>query len=169
MFEYPLLFVFPIAMVFAAVMDVMTMTIPNRISLALIAGFALLAPFSPLGLTHILLNHVLVGAALLAIGIVMFEFRLIGGGDIKLLASSSLWIGLDKLPEFLLVVSLAGGVLGVGLLAYRRFVPAAALLAYPGWAVRLHEKGHAMPYGVAISAGALLIFPTAPFYLGFAG
>jgi prepilin peptidase CpaA len=49
-YQIAILTVFPIAVIFAAAMDLFSMTIPNRISLVLIAGFFCLAPFSGLGL-----------------------------------------------------------------------------------------------------------------------
>lgn len=166
MLEYPLLLVFPVAMVFAAAMDLMTMTIPNRISLALIASFLLLAPFSSLGLQHILVNHIVVGIAVLAIGIAMFSAGLMGGGDAKLIAAGALWIGYDKLLEYVLTISVAGGVLALVVLFYRRAVPTAAIVR-PDWAIRLHQQGTGIPYGIAIAAAALMTFPTTRLYLGF--
>lgn len=166
MLEYPLLLVFPIAMVFAAAMDLMTMTIPNRISLALIVGFVLLAPFSALGLKYILINHVVTGIAVLAIGIAMFSAGLMGGGDAKLIAAGSLWIGYDHLLEYVLAISVAGGVLALLVLCYRQYVPSTAVLR-PDWAARLHRQGTGIPYGVAIAAAALLTFPATRLYLGF--
>lgn len=166
MLEYPLLLVFPIAMVFAAAMDLMTMTIPNRISLALVAGFLLLAPFSALGLKYILVNHVLIGVAVLAIGIAMFSAGLMGGGDAKLIAAGALWIGYERLLEYVLSISIAGGVLALAILVYRQYVPSSAI-ARPDWAARLHQQGTGIPYGIAIAAAALLTFPTTRLYLGF--
>ena len=46
MYELAILTVFPAAVAFAGAMDLFTMTIPNRISLALVAGFAVLAPLA---------------------------------------------------------------------------------------------------------------------------
>ena len=50
MYEFAILTVFPFAVAFAGAMDLFTMTIPNRISLAMIAAFAVLAPLAGLGL-----------------------------------------------------------------------------------------------------------------------
>ena len=39
-----ILLVFPLCLVFAAISDLLTMTIPNRVSLILMISFAVLAP-----------------------------------------------------------------------------------------------------------------------------
>ncbi len=168
MLAYTLLLVFPLAMAFAGAMDLLTMTIPNRISLALIASFALLAPFFGLSLHDILVNHIAVGAGVLACGIALFSARIIGGGDAKLMAAGALWIGWDHLLEFMLAISVAGGILSLVVLAYRQFVPAAAITG-PSWAIRLHKQGGGVPYGIAIAAAAMIIFPSTAWYAGMHG
>lgn len=161
MFESLLVLVFPAAMAFAGAMDLLTMTIPNRISLVLVAAFALAAAISGLPLDTLLINHVAVGAAMLVAGIAMFSLGWMGGGDAKLLAASALWLGYDHLMPFLVLVSLLGGVLALAILGYRRFVPMAAVIGtVPKWAERLHENGTGIPYGIAISGGALSMYPS---------
>jgi prepilin peptidase CpaA len=83
--------------------------------------------------------------------------RLVGGGDAKLLAAASLWIGYDQLLPYLVYVTIFGGVLALLMLAYRQ-TPAGAL-PLPDWAVRLHKPRSGMPYGLAIAAGALAVYP----------
>lgn len=157
MFDFPVLLLFPAAMAFAGAMDLLTMTIPNRISLALIAGFVLAALLAGLS-THAILMHLAAGALILAIGIAMFAARLLGGGDAKLMAAASLWIGFDHLIPFFAMIAVLGGALAILLLAYRR-VPAAAL---PGaeWVTRLHKSDSGMPYGLAIAGGGLWVYPS---------
>jgi prepilin peptidase CpaA len=47
------------------------------------------------------------------------------------------------------------------ILAYRRSPTGTMLAPYlPGWAERLHTKGSGVPYGIAIAAGALAVFPS---------
>lgn len=157
MLEFALFLVFPAAMAFAASMDLLTMTIPNRISLALIAAFAVSLPFSGLGLAGTA-SHVGAGLLMLAVGIVMFSQGWIGGGDAKLLAAASLWIGLDLLMGYLLCVVVAGGLLVLVLLLYRQIVLPPALMQVE-WAQRLHQKAGGVPYGIALAAGGLWIYP----------
>lgn len=156
---------FPLIMIFAAVLDVLTMRIANRVSLALIAAFVGAALIAGIPL-QVMLLHFGVGFAVLLATMVLFQFRLFGGGDAKLLAAASTWIGYQQLFPFLIWVTIFGGVLAVVMLAYRS-VPASAL-PLPAWALRLHKRGEGIPYGVAIAAGALVVYPTTiiPLLLG---
>lgn len=157
MFEYPLLLVFPIAMVFAAAFDLFTMTIPNKISMALVAAFVVVAPLSGLPLETIAM-HVAAGLLVLACGFFMFVRGWLGGGDAKLLAASALWLGFDSLTNFMVSVGLLGGVLSCAILAFRLYVPG-HLFSGPHWLVRLHGKDNGVPYGLAIGAAALWLYP----------
>ncbi len=157
MFEYPLLLVFPVSMVFAAAFDLFTMTIPNRISIALAAGFLLVAPLSGLPLETIAM-HVAAGAVVLAFGFFAFVRGWLGGGDAKLLAAAALWLGFESLDTFAIAVGLLGGVLSCTILAFRVYVPA-SLFSGPHWLVRLHGKDNGVPYGLAIGAAALWLYP----------
>jgi prepilin peptidase CpaA len=164
--EYSLVFVFPFAMAFAAATDLLTMTISNRLTLGLSVAFFALAPIAGLGWQDIL-SHMGSGSAMLLAGILLFSLGWLGGGDAKLLAAASLWLGFDHLLTFLTYTAALGGVLALGVLAYRS-VPVGAL-PLPGWAARLHTKGEGMPYGVAIAAGAFVIYPATVWYAAFAG
>jgi prepilin peptidase CpaA len=155
--EYPLLLVFPVAMAFAAAFDLFTMTIPNRISLALVGSFALVAPLLGLDL-HTIALHFATGFGVLVVGFVLFTRGWLGGGDAKLLAAAALWLGFDSLLNFLVVVGLLGGVLSLVILAYRRLVPDAFVFG-PPWLVRLHAKDSGVPYGIAIGGAALFMYP----------
>jgi prepilin peptidase CpaA len=157
MLEYPLLLVFPVSMVFAAAFDLFTMTIPNRISILLGAGFLLVAPLSGLPVETIGM-HVAAGALVLALGFFAFVRGWLGGGDAKLLAAASLWLGFESLDSFAIAVGLLGGLLSCTILAFRVYVPA-SLFSGPHWLVRLHGKDNGVPYGLAIGAAALWLYP----------
>lgn len=151
-----LLLVFPLLMIYGATMDVLTMRIANRISIVLVAAFVITAAIAGMPLAT-MLQHAAVGVAVLLVGMALFQFRLVGGGDAKLLSAAALWIGYGQLVPFLVWVTVFGGLLALLVLAYRNF-PAGAL-PLPGWALRLHRQGEGMPYGVAIAAGALIVYP----------
>lgn len=157
MLELAIMMVFPFAVAFAASMDVFTMTIPNRVSLALVTAFFLLAPFAGIGPTKMAF-HLLTGIAMLAAGIALFACGVFGGGDAKLLAAVALWIGLDDLPLYMMMVAVTGGVLSLAMLAYRK-LPQPRVLLGQAWAERLHAKNGGVPYGVALGAAALWIYP----------
>ncbi len=163
MLDYPVLLLFPAAMAFAAASDVLTYTIPNRVSLALIAGFCVAAPLAGLGM-HGTLMHLAAGASVLAVCIAMFAMRLVGGGDAKLLAAGALWMGFDHLIPFLAYTAVIGGALALTILVFRRLATT-ALIAQP-WVQRLHAAESGIPYGVAIAGGALLVYPKTPIFLG---
>ncbi|MCF6200253.1 MAG: prepilin peptidase [Hyphomicrobiaceae bacterium] len=92
MFELAVLIIFPLAMLVSASMDIMTMTIPNKVTLALVAGFFVLAPF--VGFTWQESGlHIAIAVAMLVITMGMFAMGWIGGGDAKLFAATGLWLG----------------------------------------------------------------------------
>ena len=94
-----LLIVFPFLMAYAAANDLLTMLIPNRISLALTAAFALLAATGILSPAEIG-AHLGAGALVLAITFGLFASGVIGGGDAKLAAAAALWLGFDQLLDY---------------------------------------------------------------------
>jgi prepilin peptidase CpaA len=156
MLSSPLVLIFPAAMAFAAAMDLLTMTIPNRISLVLVALFIAIVPFSGLPAQEVAL-HLAAGVTVLVLGIAMFAFGWVGGGDAKLLATGALWLGLPQLLPFLLLTGVIGTLLVLALVIYRNY-PANAL-PIPDWALRLHRSETGMPYGIAIGASGLVVFP----------
>ena len=103
------LLLFPALMAFAAASDLFTMTISNRISLALAAGFLVLAVLSGMGPTDIL-AHVGAGAAVLAVAFGCFAMGWVGGGDAKVAAAAALWFGFSHLMIYL-YASVIGGAL----------------------------------------------------------
>jgi prepilin peptidase CpaA len=151
------LLLFPALMAFAAASDLVTMTISNRISLALGAGFVILALLSGMGL-HEILSHAGAGLAVLAVAFLCFAMGWIGGGDAKVAAAAALWFGFGNLLEFLVYASLFGGALTLLLLQFRQW-PLPAALHGQSWLMRLHNKESGIPYGIALALGALLIYP----------
>jgi prepilin peptidase CpaA len=135
---------------------VLTMRIPNAIPLALGAAFFVVAPVAGLSMSQMLM-HLGVGLAALLFGMALFSLRFVGGGDAKLLAGAALWTGYEQLLPLVVYVTLFGGALCLLLLLYRRS-PASAL-PLPDWAARLHRSDEGIPYGIAIAAGALLVYP----------
>ncbi|MCB1505407.1 MAG: prepilin peptidase [Hyphomicrobiaceae bacterium] len=166
MIDQSLLFLFPAAMAFAAAMDMLTMTIPNRISLVLIASFFVAAYFAGLS-GHQVLMHLATGAVVLAAGFALFAARVFGGGDAKLLAASSLWIGFEHLFDYVYLIAVFGGFLAFAILIGRKFFPEGSLRA-PKWVLRLQSRESGIPYGLAITASALFIYPSTDFFRGLA-
>jgi len=153
-----LVMIFPIAMAFAAANDLLTMKIPNVISGALVGGFVALALITRMPL-EIFGLHLACGLGVLILTFTLFAMKLFGGGDAKLMAAGALWMGAEQVLPFLVFVTIFGGTLCLLILSYRRVVPA-NLWPLPGWAQRLHISGGPVPYGIAIAAGGLMIFPS---------
>ena len=150
---------FPLLVLTAAVKDLTSYTIPNWISLALMAAFipaagAAWAAGVPATQLLICLG---VGLAALAAGVAMFAMRWIGGGDAKLMAASALWLGASGLAPFLMWTAIAGGGLTIILITVRRH-GAAFAGGGGGWVGRLMSRDGDVPYGVAICVGALAAF-----------
>jgi prepilin peptidase CpaA len=148
---------FPAMMAFAASSDLLTMTIANRVSLLLIGGFVLLAAATGMSISAMAL-HAGAAAAVLVVAFVCFAFGWIGGGDAKLAAATALWLGFDHLADYLIYASLLGGALTILLIQFRT-LPLPAMLVGREWAERLHRVDGGVPYGVALAAAALLVYP----------
>jgi prepilin peptidase CpaA len=130
-------------LVMAAVVDVRTFTISNRLNLAV----ALMAPLywwaSHLPLWPDAATQVAIAVAVFGVFAVAFYIGMMGGGDVKLAAALALWFSPQSTIRFLVVTSLAGGVLTLGVLVLHR--------------ARRREGRPEVPYGVAIAFGALVI------------
>lgn len=148
---------FPAMMAFAASSDLLTMTIPNRVSLILLGGFFALALAGGMSAADAL-SHVGAGCLVLALAFGLFTRGWIGGGDAKLAAVAALWLGFDHLLPYVLYASLLGGVLSVALLHFR-MAPLPERLARSEWVQRLHANDAGVPYGVALAAAALAVYP----------
>ncbi len=151
------LLLFPALMAFAAASDLFTMTISNRVSLALAAGFLALALLSGMG-PYDVLTHIGAGAAVLVIAFACFAMGWIGGGDAKVAAAAALWFGFGHLMDYLLHASLFGGALTLLLLQFRQW-PLPYAFAGQAWLLKLHAKESGIPYGIALAIGALAIYP----------
>lgn len=140
-------------LLWAAYCDVQSLTIPNRISLAMV----LLFPALVLTGTHEIdwLSSLGVAAAALVAGFLLFALRLVGGGDVKLIAAASLWAGPGLVLPFLFVTALAGGAMAMVLYMRHRIAGSA------GWtdlAPASPDFGkQPMPYAVAIAVGGLYV------------
>jgi prepilin peptidase CpaA len=139
----------------AAAQDFLDYVIPNRLVLALVALYPIYILAS--GNNVDWLGGLLVGLAMLAAGLLLFGFRLVGGGDAKLLAATALWAGPSLLLPFLLLTAFSGGVLAMMVIATGRltvFFPVLLRIFPQQTAVLGQQK---LAYGVAIAAGGLFV------------
>lgn len=156
-FELLVFALFPLGLAFGAAFDIFSMTIPNRVAIALFAGFLAAAPAAGFDLGTFGL-HCAAGSLVLAGGFGLFSFGWIGGGDAKFAAVIALWLGWAHTVDFLVVSAICGGVLTFAVLLFRRnLLPVFAIRQ--AWLVRLHDPTVGVPYGVALAAAALAIYP----------
>src|SRR4051794_11292840 len=130
-------------LIVAAVIDVRTFTISNKLN----ATIALMAPLYWLSVALSpwpgMAIQVAAGASVFAVLAAAFYAGMMGGGDVKLAAALALWFSPQSTIKFLVFMSLAGGVLTIVLLAWHRS--------------RGRQGRPEIPYGVAIAFGGLAI------------
>jgi prepilin peptidase CpaA len=148
---------FPAVMAFAASSDLFTMTIANRVSIVLVAGFGVLAFLTGTGAVDVLW-HAAAAFLVLAVVFLFFTRGWIGGGDAKLASATVLWLGFAHLADYLFYASIFGGALTL-LIVYFRSVPLPGVFIGRGWAERLHRGDSGVPYGIALAAAALVVYP----------
>jgi prepilin peptidase CpaA len=158
MVEAAILVVFPFAMLHAAISDMLSMTILNRVSLLLIGTFAVVAPLTGMHIDQIMM-HAAAFALVLAVCFALFATGAMGGGDAKLLAATSLWFGLSMdLAVYLVTSAAIGGMLTLAILRFR----GSAVAVYAGqleFLRRIGDTKEKIPYGIALGLGGLAAFP----------
>jgi prepilin peptidase CpaA len=152
------LVLFPAAVAFAASSDLFTMTISNRVSLILVAGFFVVAAIAGMSALDIAM-HFAAALVVLTVAFIFFAQGWIGGGDAKLAAAIALWFGFDQLLTYLLYASLFGGLLTYLIIRFR-LMPLPDFLARQDWVQRLHRMDGGIPYGIALAAAALVVYPS---------
>lgn len=142
--------VFAILLIAAGLQDAAQARMSNRIVVLLITGAVVAAIL--IGPKLEVWQNIAVFAALLVLGTAMFAKGVLGGGDVKMLAATSLWFDLAGAAKMLLAVVMSGGVLALLVIAIR-------LVNWGEGAQRrlqfLRPRA-GIPYGMAIAAGALV-------------
>ena len=156
MTEILVLTLFPTLVIAAAIGDLLTMRIPNWLNgvvalsvlpMAVLAGM----PFD------VAQWHLLAGAVMLVFGFGLFARGYVGGGDAKLLAAAGLWIGWTSLLPFLLITTLAGGVLAIVCKLWQLIRSEQEVRDF-AWLRRAMRTNLELPYGIAIAAGAVWVY-----------
>jgi prepilin peptidase CpaA len=142
--------IYATALIAAAINDLARYEIPDMLSVVLVAAFLPMAASLPLSLSA---WHALTGLATFFVAAILFATGICGGGDVKLLGATALWMGWHNLPEFLLFTALAGGVLALLLIAARKLAPVERKAGH--WYSRLLHDSEGVPYGVAIAVAGL--------------
>ena len=152
------LFLEILLLLYVAMIDIATRSIRNEICLVL----ALLGIASQLASPMQITESLVVATILLALLIVIYQRRWIGGGDVKLLVALAIGLPLLGVIQLLTITALAGGVLALvhlmmRLLPYPKLAPAGSSLVRRVYAIeRWRHLRHApLPYGVAIACGGI--------------
>ena len=161
-----ILLFFPAAMACAASSDLVTMRISNVLIVSLFLGFCLIAVIMQMPLREFGAHFALAVAVLVA-GFALFSFGWIGGGDAKLAAATSLWLGLGQTLPFLVYAALIGGALTLAILAVRQVPLPRALVSVP-WIDRLHNKASGVPYGIALALSGMIVYADTSIFAHFA-
>lgn len=124
------------------VIDLRTQLLPDDLTLPLVWGGLLLS----LGSVFVPVQTAVIGAiaGYLTLWLVFQLFRLVTGkegmgyGDFKLLAALGAWLGWQALPTVILLSSVVGAVVGIGLIVFRGHdrqipIPFGPYLAVAGW------------------------------------
>ena len=167
MLEASTLLIFPLCLSIAAISDLLTMTIPNRVSLALAVSFFVLAPVFGLSIAEMGMHFVGAGIVFFAC-FALFALNVMGGGDAKLLAAAALWFGFDSsLAEFLVYVAFIGGVVTVLIVLLRSQSSMLMAIGIPVPSSLTVAKK--IPYGIAIAIGGILAFPSSSLVIAATG
>jgi prepilin peptidase CpaA len=152
--------IFPLCLAVAALSDLFTMTIPNRVSLILMAAFVVIAPLSGMPLPAIGMN-LLAGLIVFLACFALFALNVMGGGDAKLLSAAAVWFGFNQsLLLFVAAVGVLGGLLTFFILLLRTKTNTILAIGLPLPNSLLLAKK--IPYGIAIAIGGFIAFPYSP-------
>lgn len=143
-----------VALLFAAGWsDLLKLRIPNAIPLAIVLLFAVETFFGsrfadPYG-------HLQAMLLALAVLVPLFALDMLGGGDVKLLAAVTLWLGMSKLALLLIGVGMAGGLFALIWLGLRWL----AGRTLPGRDLpKSLEPGAPLPFALPIIITAIPLF-----------
>jgi len=149
--------IFPAAMIYAGIMDLLTMKIRNIVVLVVAVSYFVFAPLAGFTLYEIAMS-LAVAAAVFIVTFGFFAAGWIGGGDAKLAAVTALWFGWEHAMPYFLYGAIAGGALTLAIIGFRSMLLPASFYRHE-WVVRLHQSKSGIPYGAAFALAALIVFP----------
>ncbi len=143
------------AVLYAAQSDLRHYRIPNECSLLLLALYPLHLWLSPQGVDVI--GAAAVGSLVFLASFALYALGRLGGGDVKLMAVLALWAGPVWIADFLIMMTLAGGVLGLIFITRLKMIMAFAFDRIGDVHARNAVLAEQLPYGVAIAAGGAAV------------
>jgi prepilin peptidase CpaA len=148
---------FPLAIVYAGVMDVLTLTIRNVLVIGIAACWLALAPLAGFGIVEMGWS-LGIAALVFALAFGFFAAGWIGGGDAKLAPAMALWFAPEQTLLVFVYASLIGGVMTLLVLQIRARLMPASFYRVP-WIAQLSDRKVGVPYGAAMAPAALIVFP----------
>ncbi len=138
----------------AAVHDLLTLTIPNWLNLAL-AGLSAAALLAAQPTPDLAIAHVLTAGAAFVVCFGLFALNVFGGGDAKMIPAVMLGLGPQAAFPFLFWMALSGGLLAALLVLARRYPGAERV---PAQLKKTFTHGEGVPYGISIATGVFVAF-----------
>jgi prepilin peptidase CpaA len=149
--------VLPLLVIAAAASDVTSYRIPNWLT-----GLTALLFFPMAFLTGmpwvVMGYHLAVGLGLFVIGFLMFSVGVFGGGDAKMMAAAGLWLGTSQTLPFISLTVLAGGLLGLAVLAWSALSMWSEIKGLK-LSAKLQKLKPDVPYGFAMAVGVIMALP----------
>lgn len=136
-----LLSILTVLLMAAAVTDIRSRIISNRLNIAIAALAPLYWLASGIPAWPDMALQIALGIAIFGVFAALFALGLMGGGDVKLLAAVALWFPWQAIGLLLLIMAMIGGIVTVVTVVHHRL------------SRRLGQPE--VPYGVAISLAAM--------------
>lgn len=153
--------ILPILLIVAAAGDVVSLRIPNWLTITTALLFFPMALLTGMPLSDFA-SHIMAGLALFAAGFIFFQFGLFGGGDAKLMAAVGLWFGTSQTLPFLFATALAGGalaiVVGIWSMVLLTWEIHGNGQGLGDFGKKIREMKPNVPYGLAFAIGGILAF-----------
>ena len=153
--------ILPGFIIYAGFSDCFRMKISNKLCGLILLSFVMFCVLTPpMWQWSALSGHIMAFAITFAIAFILFALGLIGGGDAKFVSALSLWFGSAHSFDFLVNASLIGAVLTLVILVLRSKIPY-YISAKWDWSARLMHPRSGIPYGIALSIGAMMAYEEA--------
>lgn len=150
-----------ITFAYALKTDIKRREIPNFLSLILMAAGLIIAIAGADTVLH-LISGLIFGGIFFVLGYISYQFKLVGGGDVKLWSAAAFAFGIQAIP-FVVMMAAFGVVLAIAVYVLQKRAAKLGLKPImsddePMPSNLLHNLGcPEMPYGVAIALSGIVL------------